>query len=62
MEQKTVKISALQMSSVIGDVDANISKVGKGYGFVKFSEQSESLTAINEMNGKVLCGRQIKTK
>ncbi len=28
MEQKTVKISALQMSSVIGDVDANISKVG----------------------------------
>ena len=40
----------------------NITKIGKGYGFVKFSEQSESLTAINEMNGKVLCGRQIKTK
>lgn len=36
--------------------------MGKGYGFVKFNDQNEGLTAINEMNGKYLCGKPIKTK
>ena len=40
----------------------NITKLGKGYGFVKFSNQAESIKAINEMNGKFLCGRSIKVK
>jgi RNA recognition motif-containing protein len=40
----------------------NITKMGKGYGFVKFSNQAESIKAINEMNGKYLCGRPIKAK
>ena len=40
----------------------NITKLGKGYGFVKFSNHDESIKAINEMNGKYLCGKPIKTK
>ncbi len=40
----------------------NITKLGKGYGFVKFSNQAESLKAIKEMNGKYLCGKAIKVK
>ena len=40
----------------------NITKLGKGYGFVKFSNQAESIRAINEMNGKYLNGKAIKTK
>lgn len=36
--------------------------MGKGYGFVKFNDQNESINAINEMNGKYLCGKPIKTK
>ena len=43
-------------------VTDNISKVSKGYGFVKFSNPAESNKAINEMNGKYLCGRPIKVK
>ena len=39
----------------------NITKLGKGYGFVKFSNHDESIKAINEMNGKYLCGKPIKT-
>ena len=39
-----------------------ITKIGKGYGFVKFSNQADSIKAINEMNGKYLCGRAIKVK
>ena len=40
----------------------NITKLGKGYGFVKFSNHDESIKAINEMNGKYLCGKAIKVK
>ena len=40
----------------------NITKMGKGYGFVKFSNQADSIKAINEMNGKFLCGRAITVK
>ena len=40
----------------------NITRVAKGYGFVKFSNQAESVKAINEMNGKYLCGKAIKVK
>ena len=36
-------------------------KISKGYGFVKFSDKIESEKAINEMNGKILNGKQIKT-
>ena len=38
-----------------------ITKLSKGYGFVKFSNHDESIKAINEMNGQYLCGRPIKT-
>ena len=40
----------------------NITKQSKGYGFVKFSDYQESVKAIEEMNGKMLYGRPIKTK
>ena len=36
-------------------------KISKGYGFVKFSDKEESEKAINEMNGKNLNGKSIKT-
>ena len=39
-----------------------INKNSKGYGFVKFSEQSEANRALTEMNGKILNGKGIKTK
>ena len=39
-----------------------VNKTSKGYGFVKFSEQSECLKALNEMSGRVLNGKPIKTK
>ena len=38
-----------------------ITKIGKGYGFVKFSNHDENIRAINEINEKYLCGKQIKT-
>lgn len=43
-------------------VTDNITKMSKGYGFVKFSNPAESNKAITEMNGKYLCGRPIKVK
>ena len=36
-------------------------KISKGYGFVKFSDKSESEKAILEMNGKSLNGKTMKT-
>lgn len=39
-----------------------INKKSKGYGFVRFSDYSESQTAIIEMNGKIINGKAIKAK
>lgn len=36
-------------------------KISKGYGFVKFSDKTESEKAISEMNGQSLNGKTIKT-
>ena len=36
-------------------------KISKGYGFVKFSDKTESEKAISEMNGQLLNGKTIKT-
>ena len=36
-------------------------KISKGYGFVKFSDKSESEKAISEMNGQILNGKNMKT-
>ena len=50
-------------NSVIGTkiiVDPS-TKISKGYGFVKFSDYSESQRAISEMNGKLLNGKPMKT-
>ena len=40
----------------------NITKQSKGYGFVKFTDQNDSIKAIEEMNGKMFYGRPLKTK
>ena len=63
-EDKLKEFFSSKYKSVISAklVVDNISKVGKGYGFVKFNDQNESINAINEMNGKYLCGKPIKTK
>lgn len=63
-EEKLKDFFAEKYKSVISSkiVVDNITKMGKGYGFVKFSNQEESLRAINEMNGKYFGGRPIKTK
>ena len=47
-------------------IDAKIiidpsTRISKGYGFVKFSDKSESEKAINEMNGKPIKGKPMKT-
>ena len=39
-----------------------IIKNSKGYGFVKFADQNEANKALNEMNGKVMHGKAIRTK
>ena len=36
-------------------------KISKGYGFVKFSDQKESQKALQEMNGASVNGKNIKT-
>ena len=63
-EEKLKDFFSDKYKSVISSkiVIDNITKLGKGYGFVKFSDQNESIKAINEMNGQYLCGRPIKTK
>lgn len=40
----------------------SMSRVSKGYGFVKFKDQEEANRAVTEMNGKVLNGRRIRVK
>ena len=47
-------------------IDAKIiidpsTKISKGYGFVKFSDKSESEKAMKEMNGKMINGKAMKT-
>ena len=47
-------------------IDAKIiidpsTKISKGYGFVKFSDKSEGEKAMNEMNGKFIKGKAMKT-
>ena len=47
-------------------IDAKIiidpsTKISKGYGFVKFSDKGESEKAMNEMNGKMIKGKAMKT-
>ena len=63
-EEKLKKFFEEKYKSVVSAkiVIDNISKKGKGYGFVKFSNQAESLKAIKEMNGQYLCGKIIKVK
>lgn len=45
------------MAKIITD---NITKVSKGYGFVKFSNQDDANKAISEMNGQMLGDKAIK--
>jgi RNA recognition motif-containing protein len=45
------------MSKIITD---GTTKVSKGYGFVKFTNNEESVRAIAEMNGQMLMGKAIK--
>jgi RNA recognition motif-containing protein len=47
-------------------IDAKIiidpsTRISKGYGFVKFSDKSESEKALKEMNGKLIKGKAMKT-
>lgn len=62
-EEKLKEFFSAKYKSVISTkiVIDNITKQSKGYGFVKFSDHNESLTAIEEMNGKYLLSRPIKT-
>lgn len=39
----------------------NLTKVGKGYGFVKFLDFNESNKAMTEMNGVLFKSRHLKT-
>lgn len=63
-EEKLKEFFSSKYKSVISTkiVIDNITKQSKGYGFVKFTDHNESLTAIEEMNGKYLMNRPIKTK
>nr|XP_004295934.2 PREDICTED: glycine-rich RNA-binding protein 4, mitochondrial-like isoform X3 [Fragaria vesca subsp. vesca] len=38
----------------------HVSGKSKGYGFVKFTSETEASTALKEMDGQVLDGRQIR--
>ncbi|KAM1115669.1 hypothetical protein TB2_006193 [Malus domestica] len=38
----------------------HVSGKSRGYGFVKFTSESEATTALKEMDGQVLDGRQIR--
>ncbi|MCQ2817597.1 MAG: hypothetical protein MJ252_10065 [archaeon] len=63
-EEKLKNFFAAHYKSVTSTkiVIDTITKQSKGYGFVKFSDQNESIKAIEEMNGKCLLGKPIKTK
>ena len=37
-----------------------VSRISKGYGFIKFSSKEDSERAMIEMQGKMILGRQIK--
>jgi RNA recognition motif-containing protein len=37
-----------------------VSRISKGYGFIKFTNKDESERAMHEMQGKMILGRQIK--
>ena len=39
-----------------------VTKVSKGYGFVKFKDLEQSQRALNEMNGKLFINKTMKTK
>ena len=39
-----------------------VTKQSKGYGFVKFKDYEQSQKALNEMNGKMLVKKTMKTK
>jgi RNA recognition motif-containing protein len=45
------------MSKIITD---GVTKVSKGYGFVKFTNSEESVRAISELNGQPFLGKTIK--
>ena len=62
-EEKLKKLFEEKYKTVVAAkiVIDNITKLSKGYGFVKFSNHDESVKAINEMNGQYLCGKSIKT-
>ena len=62
-EEKLKKLFEEKYKTVVAAkiVIDNITKLSKGYGFVKFSNYDESVKAINEMNGQYLCGKPIKT-
>ena len=62
-EEKLKKLFEEKYKTVVAAkiVIDNITKLSKGYGFVKFSNHDESVKAINEMNGQYLCGKLIKT-
>jgi RNA recognition motif-containing protein len=45
------------MTKIITD---NATKLSKGYGFVKFTNNEESVKAITEMNGQMLMGKALK--
>jgi RNA recognition motif-containing protein len=63
-EETLREFFAKYYSSVVGTkiiVDP-VTKISKGYGFVKFSEISDAQRALIEMNGKNFKGRPMKTK
>lgn len=37
-----------------------VSRVSKGYGFIKFTNKEESERAMTDMQGKMILGKQIK--
>lgn len=39
-----------------------ITRISKGYGFIKFSSADEANSAVNEMNGKILHNKRIRVK
>ena len=63
-EEKLKEFFCKFYTSVIGSkiIIDPINKSSKGYGFVKFSDQTEASKALTEMNGQYFYGKQIKTK
>ncbi|MCQ2816801.1 MAG: hypothetical protein MJ252_06000 [archaeon] len=63
-EEELKEFFMVRYKSVLGAklIIDNITKISKGYGFVRFSDQEESKKAILEMNGRILNGRYIRVK